>query len=156
LGYKQFELTAYFYGYQGGDIFNDTKWWTDFWPSFQGQKSTDLLNNSWTPTNTGATTPKASQSSNFSTNAVANSYYIEDGSFARLRNLQLAYNLPSSALSALKMSNARVYIQGVNIFTLTKYTGLDPELGGDDRAFGIDYGNFPLNKQVILGLNVSF
>tara|TARA_B110000503_G_C7173219_1_gene425498 strand:+ start:6629 stop:9769 length:3141 start_codon:yes stop_codon:yes gene_type:complete len=156
LGYKQFELTAYFYGYQGGDIFNYTKWWTDFWPSFQGQKSTDLLNNSWTPTNTGATTPKATQSSNFSTNAVANSYYIEDGSFARLRNLQLAYNLPSSALSALKMSNARVYIQGVNIFTATKYTGLDPELGGDDRAFGIDYGNFPLNKQVILGLNVSF
>ena len=156
LGYKQFELTAYFYGYQGGDIFNYTKWWTDFWPSFQGQKSTDLLNNSWTPTNTGATVPKASNNSNFSTNGVANSYYIEDGSFSRLRNLQLAYNLPASTLSSMNLTNARIYIQGVNLFTFTEYTGLDPELGGDDRAFGIDYGNYPLAKQVIVGLNVSF
>ena len=100
--------------------------------------------------------PKASNNSNFSTNGVANSYYIEDGSFSRLRNLQLAYNLPASTLSSMNLTNARIYIQGVNLFTFTEYTGLDPELGGDDRAFGIDYGNYPLAKQVIIGLNVSF
>jgi len=87
LGYKNFDLTVFFYGSQGNDIFNYNKWWTDFWPSFQGVKSTDLLNNSWTPSNTGASIPKASQTSTFSTNTVSNSYYIEDASFTRLKNL---------------------------------------------------------------------
>ncbi len=153
--YKNFDLSAFIYGSYGNDIFNWNKWWIDFWPSFQGQKSQDLLYNSWTPDNTGASTPKASNISNFSTNTQSCSYYIEDGSFLRLKTLQLGYTLPESLLSKAKIKSLRFYVQGVNLFTLTKYSGLDPELGGDDRAFGQDLGNYPLVKQFIFGLNLG-
>jgi hypothetical protein len=154
LSYKNFDLTAFFYGSQGNDIFNWNKWWIDFWPSFQGQKSQDLLYNSWTPDRTGATTPKASNKSNFSTNTVASSYYLENGSFVRLKNLQLGYNIPESILSKAKITSLRVYVQAVNLFTITDYSGLDPELGGDDRNFGVDYGNYPNVKQYLFGINL--
>ena len=89
--YKNFDLTTFLYTSQGNDIFNWNLWWVDFWPSFQGQKSDNLLNNSWTPSNTGATTPKASNKSNFSNNTQSVSYYIEDGSYLRMKTLQIAY-----------------------------------------------------------------
>ena len=154
--YKDFDLTAFIYGSQGNDIFNWNLWWIDFWPSFQGQKSTGLLNDSWTSTNTGAKIPKASNTSNFSTNNEINSYYIEDGSFLRLKNLQLGYTIPESVTSKVNIKSLRVYVQGVNLLTSTKYTGLDPELGGWDTSFGIDAGNYPLVKQFLFGINVNF
>jgi len=156
LGYKNFDLTVFFYGSQGNDIFNYNKWWTDFWPSFQGVKSTDLLNNSWTPSNTGASIPKASQTSTFSTNTVSNSYYIEDASFTRLKNLTLGYTFPKSFLGNV-FSNARIYVQGINLFTITKYSGLDPELASfNDGYFGVDEGNLPATKQFLFGVSLGF
>ena len=155
LTYKNFELSAFFYGSQGNDLFNNNRWWVDFWPSFQGQKSKDLLYNSWTPTNTGASVPKASNKSNFSNNTVSNSYYIEDGSYFRMKNLQVAYNVPADVVSKANLTALKLYIQGVNLFTLTKYSGLDPEIGGGDRAFGVDSGNYPLVKQFIFGVNIT-
>ncbi|MEK6781237.1 MAG: TonB-dependent receptor [Bacteroidota bacterium] len=154
--YKNFDITTFFYGSQGNDIFNYNKWWLDFWPSFQNQKSKDLLN-SWTPTNTGSTTPKASNKSNFSTNTQSVSYYVEDGSFMRLKNLQIGYTMPKSLISKIGLSTARIYAQGINLFTITKYSGLDPDVNnGDDRNFGVDQGNYPLVKQYILGVNIGF
>ena len=155
-GYKDFDLTAFFYGSKGNDIFNYNLWWTDFWPSFQGQKSTDLLDNSWTATNTGAETPKATNKSNFSTNTVSNSYYIEDGSYLRLKNLQIGYTFPNSFLGNV-FSNARIYVQGINLFTMTKYSGLDPELASfNDGFMGVDEGNLPSTKQFLIGINLGF
>ena len=155
VGYKDFDLTAFFYGSHGNDIFNWNLWWLDFWPSFQGQKSTDLLNNSWTPSNTGATTPKAS-GSNFSTNTVSNSYYIDDGSYLRLKNLQLGYTLPNSFLGNV-FSSARIYVQGINLLTFTSYSGLDPELASfNDTFFCVDEGNLPATKQFLLGISLGF
>ncbi|MCD6597007.1 MAG: TonB-dependent receptor [Bacteroidales bacterium] len=156
VGYKGFDLTAFFYGSQGNDIFNYNKWWLDFWPSFQGQKSTDLLNNSWTPTNTGATVPKASNKSNFSTNTEANSYYIEDASYFRLKSLQLGYTFNKSMLGNV-FSSARIYLQGTNLFTITQYTGLDPELASFNDTFqAVDEGNLPTVKQFIIGVSLGF
>ena len=156
LNYKNFDLTAFFFGSQGNEIFNYTRWWTDFWPSFQGQKSIDLLENSWTPTNTGATVPKASNTSNFSTNTESLSYYVEDGSFVRLKNLQIGYNFPAVAANRIGMKNLRIYLQGTNLFTITNYSGLDPEISGGDTSFGVDEGNFPVVKQYLIGLNIGF
>jgi len=153
LTYKNFDVTTYLYTSQGGEIFNWNRWWIDFWPSFQGQKSKALLNDSWTPDRTNTTVPKASNTSNFSTNTQIVSYYVEDGSYIRMKNLQLGYTIPESVLSKINVKSLRVYVQGVNLFTLTKYSGLDPELGGDDRAFGADTGNYPNVKQLIFGLN---
>jgi len=154
--YKNFDLTAFLYGSQGNDIFNWNTWWVDFWPSFQGQKSKNLLYNSWTPTNTGAKTPKATNKSNFSSNTEINDYYIEDGSFLRMKNLQIGYTIPESIMSKVRIKSLRIYLQGVNLFTFTKYSGLDPELGGWDTTFGMDAGNYPLVKQYLIGLNVNF
>ncbi len=150
-----FDLTTFLYGSKGNDIFNYNKWWTDFWPSFQGQKSKELLNDSWTPERTGASVPKASNKSNLSTNTVANTYYIENGSYLRMKNIQLGYNFPTSMIGKAGLSSLRVYIQGVNLFTVTKYTGLDPELGGDDRGFGTDAGNYPAVRQFLVGVNLG-
>jgi hypothetical protein len=153
--YGNFDLVTFIYGSQGNEIYNWNRWWTDFWPSFQGTKSDDLLNNSWTPSNTGATTPKASNLSTFSTNTQHTSYYIEDGSFTRMKNLQIGYNFPQSTLGNAGIRSLRIYIQGTNLFTMTKYTGLDPEIGGPDTDFGIDEGNYPTVKQFIFGLNLG-
>lgn len=155
--YKGFDISAFFYGSQGNDIFNYNRWWLDFWPSFQGQKSKDLLYNSWTPDRPDATVPKASNKSNFSTNTQSTSYYVEDGSFLRLRSLQIGYTLPQELLSRLRISNARIYLQAANLFTITKYSGLDPDVNnGPDTSFGIDLGNNPLLKTYMVGLNVGF
>ncbi len=154
--YKNFDLSTFLYGSQGNDIFNWNRWWVDFWPSFQGQKSTDLLYNSWTPDNPNTTVPKASNTSNFSTNTQVTSYYIEDGSYLRMRTLELGYTLPEATTNKVNIKSLRVYLQAVNLFTITKYSGLDPELGGDDRAFGSDTGNYPLVKNWIIGLSLNF
>lgn len=155
--YKGFDLTVFFYGSQGNEIFNYNRWWLDFWPSFQNEKSKDLLYNSWTPTRTDTNVPKASNNSNFSNNTVSNSYYVEDGSFLRMKNLQLGYNLPSSVIQKAGLSKVRIYLQGVNLFTIKQYSGLDPELNNnDDRNFGVDAGAYPLVKQYIVGLNIGF
>ncbi len=155
--WRNFDLTAFLYGESGQEIFNYNKWWVDFWPSFQGQKSTDLLLRSWTPERPGATVPKASNKSNFSTNTQASSYFIEDGSYLRLRNLQLGYNVPANLLSNIGLTTARVYLQGVNLFTITDYTGQDPELSDANDLFpGVDEFNNPNVKQFLIGVNIGF
>ncbi len=158
LTYKAFDFSAFLVGSQGNDIFNYNKWWLDFWPSFQNQKSSDLLYNSWTPENPGATTPKASNKSNFSTNTQSNSYYIEDGSFLRMRTILLGYTIPQTLTSKIGINKARIYIQGANLFTITKYTGLDPDVNNinSDTSFGVDLGNYPLVKQYLVGVNIGF
>jgi TonB-linked SusC/RagA family outer membrane protein len=156
LGYKGFDLVAFFYGSQGNDIVNQNKWWLDFWSSFIGQKSNDLLYNSWTPSNTGADLPKASAKSNFSTSQEYSSYYIEDGSFFRLKNLQIGYTFDHAVIGNV-FSNLRVYVQGTNLFTLTKYSGLDPELyQPNETVFGVDQGSLPVAKQFIVGVSLGF
>jgi len=163
LTYKNLDLTAFFYGSYGNDIFNWNTWWIDFWPSFQGQKSKNLLYNSWTPDRTNVSTPRASNTSNFSNNTVSNSYYIENGSYLRLKNLQIGYTIPERYLSKVGIKSLRFYVQGINLFTVTKYSGLDPEIGSqrddsgryEDRDFGVDYGNYPTVKQYIFGFNLG-
>jgi hypothetical protein len=154
LSYKNIDLTGFVYGAYGQDIFNWNSWWIDFWPSFLGQKSKRLLYDSWTPERTNTDVPKASNKSNFSTTTEVTSFYIEKGSFARLKNLQLGFTIPQSIMSKISVKSLRVYVQTINLFTITKYSGMDPELGGDDRAFGSDTGNYPNVKQVIFGLNL--
>ncbi|MGE5418889.1 MAG: SusC/RagA family TonB-linked outer membrane protein [Chloroflexota bacterium] len=152
--WKNFDLSTFLFGSQGNDIFNWNTWWINFWPSFQGVKSKDLLNNSWTADRTNATVPKASNKSNFSTNTVPNSYYLEDGSYLKMKTLRIGYNIPASVLDRINVGSLRVYLQAVNPITITKYSGLDPEIGGEDRNFGVDYGNYPNVKQFIFGLNI--
>lgn len=157
LMYKNFDFSMFLYGSQGNDVINYVRYWTDFYPSFQGVKSQDLLYKSWTPQRTNTSTPIAENDANFSNNQVVNSYYLEDGSYLRCRQMQLGYNFSSKTLEKAKINKMRLYIQAANLFTFTNYTGLDPELNGSNSAFGIDFGNYPNNQRnFLIGLNVNF
>jgi TonB-linked SusC/RagA family outer membrane protein len=157
LNYKRFDLQAFFYGVSGKDAINYVKWWTDFYPSFQGAKSKAALYDSWTPDRPNATVPIQQNSGSFSTNTIPNSYYLENASYLRLKNLSLGYNIPANVLKKVHIDQFRVYVQATNVFTITKYSGLDPEIiNFDDRSQGIDAGVYPTIKQYIVGAQVNF
>lgn len=156
VNYKNFDFGAIFYGSQGNEIVNTIRSYTHFYGGYIGNKS-NVLQNAWTPENTNTTVPVIEAGTSLSTSGAMNSYFMEDGSYLRLRTLTIGYTLSPGTLQKLKINRLRVYLQAVNLFTLTKYTGLDPELGGSSQAFGIDFGNFPNNQRnFLLGLNLSF
>lgn len=153
--FKAFELEALFYGTQGGEALNFAKWFTDFYPSFAGIGKSSRVLNAWTPGNTNTNIPKFENVSNFSTNAVLNSYYVEDASYLRMRSLKIGFNLPERWMNKVGANSFRVFAQGINLFTITGYDGTDPEVSGVDTNFGIDVGNYPANRQVIFGLSLG-
>ena len=159
--YKNFDFSMFIYGVAGNDVVNYVKYWTDFPQVFLGNVSKDAVYNSWSTTNTNAKVPMLVKSANFSNTTVFNSYYIEKGSYLRCKSMVLGYTLPNSDIKRVGIEKVRVYVQAANLFTITKYTGLDPELQGSDlnnnTNFGIDFGNYPANqKQFNIGVNVAF
>lgn len=156
--YKAFSLNAFFYGKYGNKIINFSKWYNDFYQSFSGAALSTATLSSWTADHPdGAKTPIMESASNFSTNSQANSWYMESGSYLRLRNLQFNYDLPASMLSKYGIQKFRVYLQAVNLFTITKYTGKDPEVASSvDTTLGVDVGNYPATRIYSLGFNVGF
>ncbi|AFK02371.1 TonB-dependent receptor [Emticicia oligotrophica DSM 17448] len=157
LTYKGFDLSAYLYTSIGNKIFNASKWFTDFYPSFSGAAISERVKESWTPQNTGAKIPIFETASNFSTNTQANSFYVENGSYLRLQNVAIGYNFSKALLDKLKLSRVRVFAATNNLFTITKYEGLDPQVGGNaDTNFGIDVGNYPMTRSFTAGINLGF
>jgi len=159
--YKRFDFSAFFYGTFGNDVINYVRYWTDFPQVFDGAVSKDAVYNSWTPANPNAKVPQLQRSANFSTTTQFNSYYMENGSYFRCKSLILGYTLPNDMLKRVGVERLRIYAQAVNLFTITKYTGLDPELQGatlsDNSNFGIDLGNYPANQKMFtFGVNLSF
>ena len=113
----------------GAKIFNISKRFTDFYPLFAGSAISERVKGSWTPQNTGATIPIFEKNDGFSTGSQASSFYVEDGSYLRFQNITLGYNLPKDILKKLNFSKLRVYGTANNLFTLTGYSGLDPQVG---------------------------
>ncbi len=169
--YKGFDFTLVLYGSQGNKDFNYVKYWTDFYSTFQGGKNLDLYNKAaivvnGTVTNPGATLPAASFSQALGSSTVS-SFYVENGSFLKCRVAQLGYTFRPQMLQKVGIDKLHLYIQGTNLFTITKYSGLDPEIvpslnvngstTNQSAAFGIDYGAYPNNqKQYIVGINLTF
>ena len=154
---KGFDFSAYLYTSLGNKIFNVSKWFTDFYPSFQGAAISNRVKESWSTTNTGATLPVFESASNFSTNTQSSSFYVEDGSYLRLQNVTLGYTLPQTFLDRAKLTKLRVYGSVNNLFTISGYSGLDPAVGGAaDTNFGIDVGNYPVTRQYTFGINIGF
>lgn len=160
--YKGFDLSAVLYGSHGNKVFNYVKYWTNFYSSLTGNKSRDLLYNSWSPTNLTPAAPKAEAVSTFSTDAQVNSYYVESGSFLKCRVLQIGYTFGAKQLKYIGVDKLNIYVQGTNLFTATKYSGLDPEIqsstfNNNGNNAGIDYGNFPNNQRTFLvGARLTF
>ncbi|MEY8020056.1 SusC/RagA family TonB-linked outer membrane protein [Muriicola sp. SD30] len=157
LNFKGFDMSAFFSGSSGNDAYNYQKIFTDFPTFFNGNRSTRVLD-SWTPSNTNATLPALSQSI---TNAETqpNSYFVEDASFMRLKNLQIGYTFDENIASSIGLDMFRVYIQGTNLFTITDYEGLNPEvISTDNLSLGVDGPNpvFPLAQILTIGINTKF
>jgi hypothetical protein len=157
LNYKNFELETFMAVFLGVQNYNFSKWFTDFYPSFTGAAIGNNVKDSWTPERGGNTVPIFENISNFSTNTQQTSYYVENGNYARLTNLQLGYIFPASALSRYGFEKAKVYIQATNLITFSGYSGLDPGVAGNaDTTLGLDIGNPPVAKGFNVGVNLSF
>ena len=157
--YKDFDLSLFIYGSQGNDVYNTN--------IYDLQGMTRLFNSGvevldrWTGPGTSNTIPRAMGATQ---NVAASDRFVEDGSYARLRNLVVGYTLPQNLFNGY-FTQFRIYVSGQNLITLTNYSGLDPEIGipaidgnADTQRFevGIDRGNYPQPQSVQLGLQVAF
>jgi len=153
LKYKNFDFQTFLFWNYGNDLFNYTKWWTHL-RGFVGGVSQDVLDNSWSPQNTSGTLPVLNANDNYS-GVISTSYYIEKGSFLRARQMQIGYSIPAAIARKAGMSRARVYLQGQNMFTITNYSGPDPDIGilGGELQMGVDQFRTPAPRTIIFGLN---
>jgi TonB-linked SusC/RagA family outer membrane protein len=155
------ELGATLFANHGNKIFDVQKYWYVF-RYFDTNVVKDRLSNSWTPTNQNAKYPILDAGDTFSRQF--SSYWLEDGSYLRLRTLQVGYNLPPGFIRWIPV--ARVYVQAENLFTITGYSGLDPALptastfgaAGDirDQFRGVDQGSYPSSRTFTIGISTTF
>jgi len=150
LQYKNFDLTMFWQGVQGVDVISDLKKETDLW---SGLNITNLnkgrrLLDAWSPVNMDSNIPAVSTMDNNNEKRVS-TYFVENGSYAKLRTIQLGYNFPKSVCDKIHMSRLRMYLSAQNLFTIKSknFTGVDPE----NANFG-----YPIPLNITFGLNVSF
>jgi hypothetical protein len=159
--YKNFGLTVFFQGVQGNKIYNATRTATEGMIRFFNA-GTQVLN-AWTPTNTNTNIPRA-VSADPNQNARPSTRFLEDGSYLRLKNIMLSYNIPNKSLQSITkgvVNNFRIYVSAQNILTFTKYSGFDPEVGNrtpgtSSLTNGIDYAVYPQPKAYQVGITANF
>ncbi len=166
LAYSNFDFKVLLYGVQGAEAINAAAFnlskssnFAGLWTNFYA----DRLDR-WTPTNPNGNQPRLT--SNDTNNGGGyndkfSSRYVENASFLRARNMELGYSLPKVVLDKFSINGFRVFASVDNVFTLTKYRGLDPEISatgyyGNPLAYGVDFGNYPQARTYRLGLNVQF
>jgi len=152
--YKNIDLSMLFNGTYGNDVLNAVKPYSDAGNGVYNSTA-GLLDRAWDGEGTSNTQPRLASVDN-NQNFRYSDYYIEDGSYLRLRSLQLGYTVPQAFCQKIKLTNARVFIGGENLFTLTNFSGLDPDLGGSALERGIDWGQYPLPQIFMVGANISF
>jgi TonB-dependent starch-binding outer membrane protein SusC len=167
LDYKGFDLKMFFQGSYGNEIVNAMYYFTHTSNVVENNVSTDMLN-AWSSSNTGSNTPRVvngdpNQNYRFSDR------YVENGSYMKIKNLQVGYSLPSDLLKNLSIQSFRIYFSVDNLYTWTKYTGYDPEVSGysyydsgtgsnsySPLQSGIDRANYPVSRKYTVGLNIKF
>ena len=156
LAFKNWDMSMFWNGSLGNDIFDYTALYYETPYFFNGNRSTRVLD-SWSPSNTDAELPALSETTLNSEFSTANSFFVRDGSYVRLRSLQIGYTLPDNIASKLGASSARVYYNGTNLLTLTDFTGLDPEVPrGGALDIGVYNAQYPSNAISSLGINIKF
>ena len=156
--WRNFDLSLFFQGAFGQKIY--IQYLNDSEGFYRGFPTTlRYYNEHWTENHPSTTQPRAAWGA--TQNRKVSTRFLEDGSYLRLKNIQLGYTLPLP--EKVKISNLRLYVAASNLFTITGYTGLDPEMtvnanstSEGDRANGIDWGNYPVAKSVTFGLNLTF
>ena len=154
VSYRGFDLTAFVQGSEGGKIYNLNRVYTEGGLYSNGNSSTRVLGR-WTGPGTSTDVPRAI-AGDPNQNLRVSSYFVEDGSYVRLKTLTLGYNFAKPLVSRFGGQTLRVYVTAQNLVTLTKYTGYDPEIGSQAGAFGIDRGVYPQARVFTAGLNIGF
>lgn len=152
LGWKGFEMNLFFSGTQGNDIFvNTTRYDFDY-----VNRPSSVLNR-WTGPGTSNDEPRVNLNDP-NLNIRISDRFIEDGSYLRLKTLQLGYNLPKAWLEKMKFDRFKIYMTAQNLITWTKYSGLDPEIGniGGSLEIGIDRGYYPQARTILGGISITF
>jgi len=161
--YKNWDFNAYFYGVYGNKILNYEE---SSLESFQNRSfvgvenvSQDYFKNRWTSTNPSNKYAQAKYNDDAVGSNVPSDRWIEDGSFLKLKNLTIGYTIPTDVTKKLFVKKIRIYGATQNLFTITKYSGLDPEIGlqnGNATQNGVDSGTYPSSKYYTIGLNLTF
>ncbi|MEM1119096.1 MAG: TonB-dependent receptor [Bacteroidota bacterium] len=148
--YKNVTLDLFFYGVQGNQIRNNTASFFRNTNIIRTNLTRDLLGNYWTPDNPDAYYPRLGGNNSFHTNRIN----IEDGSYLRLQNVRLVYTLPKTSV----FESISVYLSAQNLFTITDYTGFDPDVNSTpgNSSLGVDRNSYPVPKSYTFGLNVNF
>jgi len=173
--YKDIDVAVFLQGQAGVQIANMAKTWTHGGMHLSGQQglingSKDLLN-SWNGKGTSNEIPRNSYNAPLS-NAYLSSAFVENGDFVRIRNVQIGYTMPASLTKMIGLTRLRLYVSAQNLFTFTKYTGWDPEVGSQDRSgagdgppasadanqlqTGVDFGRYPVPRVFLAGVNLQF
>ena len=161
LWYKNLDLNISLSGVSGNDIFNANKVNTYPMKYFGGSgivnASKEILNR-WTPGSGRNEIPRLIYNDANGNYANSSTFYIEDGSYMRLRNITLGYTIPQNFIDKTRfISNCRIYVSAQNLFTITGYSGFDPEIDSSSPLnAGIDDGTYPIPRTLLFGLNVSF
>jgi TonB-linked SusC/RagA family outer membrane protein len=162
LAYKGFDLSLFFQGVSGNDIYAELVMWT------QGMHNNfncgTVALDRWTSTNTTSDIPRAVRNDPNGNITKISDRYIKDGAYFRLKNASLGYTLPKKVTDFVKISNLRIYVTGRNLLTFTKYPFYDPEIGSGaigaggsyNTSRGIDNGYYPQSRTVIMGIQVDF
>ena len=154
--YKDFTLSAFFSGEFGMDVINSVKKNLYFmtYGDASTNRSVDILN-AWTPDNTNSQIPALTVSDD-NNEARFSSYYVEDGSYVKLKYIKLTYRLPEKLLRPIHASAIHVFGQVENVFTISKYSGLDPEIPASGWGARVDNAPYPRPRVFTLGINVQF
>jgi hypothetical protein len=159
--YRNFDLSVFLQGNYGNKIYMQVN--QDIEGFYRGFPVTQrYFDERWTGMGTSNTQPRPAWTAK-SNNARPSSRFLEDASYIRLKNVQLGYTLSSNTLKILGLAQTRLYVSGTNLFTLTKYPGLDPEMTVSDnskeegdRSAGIDWGTYPSAMTLMFGIDVTF
>ena len=159
MDYKNFDVSLFIQGVQGNELWNGKRYHYVL-DGTRGIKTTEALN-AWTPQNTNTTVPRATIR-DLALNKRPSDYLVEDGSYLRLKTLQVGYTLPVDFTEKFYVTNLRFYVSGQNLLTFTDYKSYDPELGrpldGDGGLFdgGVDRRAYPNNKNFLFGVQIGF
>ncbi len=157
LRYMGFDLTLTLQGVYGNKIFNGVAYYlrssSAYWNLYN-----DMLNR-WTGEGTQNDPRYPRMNATDANNSLISDRFLEDGSYLRVKTFQIGYSLPKSLLDKMNLTKFRIYLNSQNLFTFTKYTGLDPEIGmgtGGILDFGVDKGKYPPARSYSLGLSITF
>jgi TonB-linked SusC/RagA family outer membrane protein len=155
LSYKIFDLSIFGQGVQGNKIFQALIYYHEASNAYWNMDPNML--DTWTPDNTDAAAPRLDQY-NAGDNLRLSDRYVKNGSFFRFKNVQLGVNLPKSICDPLKIQKLRIYVAGQNLYTISKYTGFDPEIGTGTQVndIGIDRGFYPVARSYMVGASLTF